>query len=70
MLRIGGRRWDRRNYEATAKVSLLFQHYLIVSELGNLKCRGKRVETSFSFEETLFTKLVNRRLNRNARRYS
>lgn len=45
MLRIGGRRWDRRNYKATAKVSLLFQHYLIVSELGNLKCRGKRVET-------------------------
>lgn len=62
---------DRRNYEA--KVSLLFEHYLIVSELGDLKYRkGKKGSRrdKFFLRTTLFTKLVNRTLNRNARRYS
>lgn len=38
---IGRRRC--RDYDATAKVSLLFEHYLIVSKLGNLKYGGKKV---------------------------
>lgn len=44
---------DRRNYEA--KVSLLFEHYLIVSELGDLKYRReKRVETRQVFPSNNF----------------
>lgn len=51
-----------------------FEHCLIVSKLGReFKIEGEKGwsgRDKFFLRRTLFTKLVNRRLNRNARRYS